>query len=125
MPISSKTGFQGVWPILYAFFDETGALDRAAMRMQVDACVRGGAHGIAVMGLATEVGKLDVRERRQIIDWVAEDLNGRLPLAVTVLDIPAGLPPSIRFSPIPSIQAPQAAITRSPSSLVSGRPPPW
>jgi 4-hydroxy-tetrahydrodipicolinate synthase len=36
------------------------------------------------MGLATEVGKLQLGERRQILEWVAEDLDRRLPLAVTV-----------------------------------------
>ena len=38
------------------------------------------------MGLATEVGKLDVRERRELLEWVAEDLGGRKPLAVTVAE---------------------------------------
>jgi 4-hydroxy-tetrahydrodipicolinate synthase len=54
------------------------------MRRQVEGCIAGGAHGIVVMGLATEVGKLDVRERRTVVDWVGEDINGRVPLAVTV-----------------------------------------
>ena len=76
----------GIWPILYAFFDAAGQLDRSAMRRQLDGCVAGGAHGVAVMGLATEVGKLDVRERRRLLEWVAEDLAGRKPLAVTVAE---------------------------------------
>ncbi|MEL7153697.1 MAG: dihydrodipicolinate synthase family protein [Pseudomonadota bacterium] len=78
------TGFHGVYPILYSFFDTDGRLDRAAMRRQVNGAIAGGAHGIAVMGLATEVGKLDVNERRQIIEWVGEDIAGRVPFAVTV-----------------------------------------
>jgi 4-hydroxy-tetrahydrodipicolinate synthase len=79
-----NTEFHGVYPILYSFFDEHGELDRDAMRLQVEACVKGGAHGIAVMGLATEVGKLDVNERRRVIEWVGEAIDGRLPYAVTV-----------------------------------------
>lgn len=82
--MASHTGFHGVYPILYSFFDAEGRLDRAAMRRQVEGCIAGGAHGIAVMGLATEVGKLDVTERRQVIDWVGEDIAGRVPYAVTV-----------------------------------------
>lgn len=78
------TGFHGVYPILYSFFDAEGRLDREAMRRQVNGAIAGGAHGIAVMGLATEVGKLDVNERRQVIDWVGEDIGGRVPFAVTV-----------------------------------------
>jgi 4-hydroxy-tetrahydrodipicolinate synthase len=80
----AHTDFHGIYPILYSFFDEDGRLDRAAMRRQVEGCIAGGAHGIAVMGLATEVGKLDVTERRQVIDWVGEDIAGRVPYAVTV-----------------------------------------
>ncbi len=82
--MSGHTGFYGVYPILYSFFDSDGRLDREAMRRQVDGCIAAGAHGIAVMGLATEVGKLDVNERRQVIDWVGDDIAGRVPYAVTV-----------------------------------------
>jgi len=82
--MNKKNNFHGVYPILYSFFDDRGELDRDAMERQVEGCVAGGAHGIAVMGLATEVGKLDVNERRTIIDWVGEAINGRVPYAVTV-----------------------------------------
>jgi 2-keto-3-deoxy-L-arabinonate dehydratase len=82
--MSTHTDFHGVYPILYSFFDAAGHLDREAMRRQVEGCIGAGAHGIAVMGLATEVGKLDVNERRQVIDWVGEDIAGRVPYAVTV-----------------------------------------
>lgn len=82
--MSSNSGFHGIYPILYSFFDDNGMLDRQVMRLQVEACLAAGAHGIAVMGLATEVGKLDVNERRQVIEWVGEDIAGRVPYAVTV-----------------------------------------
>lgn len=74
----------GIWPILYAFFDKEGRIDRAAMRAQIDACVAAGAPGIAVMGLATEIGKLSIAERHEMLEIVASALDGRLPLAVTV-----------------------------------------
>jgi 2-keto-3-deoxy-L-arabinonate dehydratase len=77
-------GFRGVYPMLYAFFDRAGRLDRAAMCAQVDYCVASGAHGIAALGLGTEVSKLSPLERRQVMTWAAEDLRGRLPLAITV-----------------------------------------
>jgi 4-hydroxy-tetrahydrodipicolinate synthase len=76
--------FHGIYPMLYAFFDRAGGLDRAAMRRQVYAAVAGGAHGVAVLGLATEVNKLEDAERRVLVEWAAEDLDGRRPLAVTV-----------------------------------------
>lgn len=76
--------FGGIYPMLYAFFDARGGLDRGAMRAQVEHCLETGAHGVAALGLGTEVAKLEAQERRALMEWVAEDLNGRLPLAVTV-----------------------------------------
>lgn len=78
------SGFRGIWPILYAFFDAAGRLDREAMRLQVEACVRHGAHGVAALGLATEVSKLDPAERRQVMEWCLADVAGRVPVAITV-----------------------------------------
>jgi len=78
------TSFTGIWPILYAFFDAGDRLDRALMRRQTEICVQGGGRGMAVLGLATEVAKLTPAERRNVVEWAAEDLNGRIPLAVTV-----------------------------------------
>lgn len=75
--------FRGIYPMLYAFFDASGELDRGAMRAQVELCIADGAHGIAALGLGTEVGKLSLEERRSVLDWAAEDVAGRLPLAIT------------------------------------------
>jgi 4-hydroxy-tetrahydrodipicolinate synthase len=78
--------FHGIHPILYAFFDADGRPLRAPIVAQVEAAVRHGAHGIAVLGLATETNKLDTSERRQIMEWTAEAVGDRLPLAVTVAE---------------------------------------
>lgn len=78
--------FHGIYPILYAFFDDNGRLDRSAMRRQVEACIRHGAHGVAILGLATETYKLQRAERRQVLEWAAENVAGRVPLAVTIAE---------------------------------------
>jgi len=84
MTASNADSPAGIYPILYAFFDRHGKLDRSAMSRQLEACIEAGAHGIALLGLITEVGALRERERRCLIEWVAEDLAGRIPLAVTI-----------------------------------------
>lgn len=76
--------FTGIHAVLYALFDDQGALSREAMRQQVERCVASGVDGIVVLGLATEVAKLTEAERRTVIDWAAEDIAGRVPLGVTV-----------------------------------------
>lgn len=83
------TGFKisdlhGIHAILYALFDEREQLDRVAMRRQVELCISVGVHGMAALGLATEVSKLTEAERRAVMDWIAEDTGGRVPLALTI-----------------------------------------
>lgn len=76
--------FSGVYPILYAFYDKSGRLDDGLMRLQVDKCIAAGAHGIAVLGLVTEVHKLDTAERRHLVEVVGRAIDGRVPYVVTV-----------------------------------------
>lgn len=77
---------RGIWPIVYAFFDAQERLDRELMRRQALACVAGRPHGIACLGLATETQKLSTAERREVLEWLAEDVAGRLPIAVTIAE---------------------------------------
>ena len=76
--------FTGIHAVLYALFGEDEALDREAMRRQVELMIGSGVAGITVLGLATEVAKLTESERRDAIAWAAEDVAGRVPLSVTV-----------------------------------------
>ena len=82
--MSESLKFRGIYPILYAFFDRQGKLDREAMRLQIRSCLDAGAHGLAMLGLATEVAKLEESERFQIVEWAAEEVSGKVPMAVTV-----------------------------------------
>jgi 2-keto-3-deoxy-L-arabinonate dehydratase len=84
LPNADLPEIAGIYPILYAFFDRDNRLDREAMRRQMQAIVRAGAPGVAMLGLATEVNKLSLAERKQVIQWAREDSPGALPLAVTV-----------------------------------------
>ena len=77
---------RGTWPMLFAFFDERGALRRDAFTRQIGAAEKAGAAGVAVLGLGTEVAKLALAERRAVVEWVAADCGGRLPFAVTIAD---------------------------------------
>lgn len=77
-------GWRGIYPILYAFWDDAGGLDRTAMAAQVEHCIAAGAHGIAVLGLVTETHKMDVVERLALVEMVGAMIGGRVPYAVTV-----------------------------------------
>lgn len=78
------TAFSGIYPILYAFFGKNGAIDRGAMRAEIEACLGQRPSGLALLGLATEVEKLSFAEKQAIIELTAKTTNGRLPMAVTI-----------------------------------------
>jgi len=78
------SAFSGIYPMQYAFFDAQNKLDREAMRRQANASVAMGAHGVAALGLGTEVSKLSEHERRDVMHWLAEDIADRIPIAITV-----------------------------------------
>ena len=78
--------WKGIYPVLYAFWDAEGRLDEAAMRTQVDHCIDQGAQGITILGLVTEVHKMDVSERRHAVELVGDAIAGRVPYAVTVAE---------------------------------------
>ncbi len=74
----------GIHAILYALFDSDEKLDRNAMRRQVEICLASGVHGMAALGLATEVSKLSEHERLTVMEWTVEDTAGRVPVALTI-----------------------------------------
>lgn len=76
--------YSGVYPMLYAFWGDGGRLDREAMRLQVDHCIAAGAHGITVLGLVTEIHKMDINERLALVEMVGDLIGKRVPYAVTV-----------------------------------------
>ncbi len=88
MSDASRTQFRfdGIYPMLYAFFNQSNQLDRDACHRQVEACIAAGAHGLAVGGLATECNKLSTAEKRQLNEWVLADAAGRVPVSVTITE---------------------------------------
>ncbi|MEM8852695.1 MAG: dihydrodipicolinate synthase family protein [Pseudomonadota bacterium] len=83
---STPGRWHGIYPILYAFWSAEGGIDEAAMGKQVEHCIAAKAHGIAVLGLVTEVHKMDVNERLALVEMVGGLIGGRVPYAVTIAE---------------------------------------
>ena len=83
---TAKTGFSGLYPMTLAFFDADDRVDLAAIRAEIEAIAAHRPDGIAVLGLATEVNKLSLPERHQLLECVADTLGGSLPLSVTIAE---------------------------------------
>lgn len=82
MPKVRRPG--GIHAVLYALFDAGERLDRLAMRRQVEICLANGVDGVTALGLATEVAKLSPGEQYTVMDWVSEDVAGRVPVGFTI-----------------------------------------
>lgn len=78
------TDMHGIHAILYALFDQNEKLDRQAMRQQTKLCLASGVHGMAALGLATEASKLSEADRMQVMEWVVEDTENQVPVAITI-----------------------------------------
>src|SRR5258708_24894455 len=104
--------FHGVYPVLYAFHGPDGRLDRDAMRRQVEHCIASGAHGLMVLGLVTEVHKMDVAERRDVVEPVGSLNAGPLPYAVTVAEPP--IDGQVAFPRLAQATAPDWVILQPP-----------
>ena len=83
---TTKTGFSGLYPMTLAFFDSDDRVDLDTMRREIQAVAAHRPDGIGVLGLATEVNKLSLTERHQVVECVAGTLGGELPLSVTVAE---------------------------------------
>lgn len=82
----SRSGFHGVYPMVYAHFDGAGGIVTAPVVAAVEAMIRHGVHGVAVLGLASEVNKLSRSARLELLDCVAQTNAGRVPMSVTVAE---------------------------------------
>lgn len=76
--------FSGVYPILYCYFGRDGRIDDGAMVAQIEASLALKPAGLAVLGLATEIMKLDEAEKLHLIDLTLKTVAGRVPVAVTI-----------------------------------------
>ena len=75
---------KGIIPMTYCFFNKNNTIDLNVMHEQISLIKKLGSNGIACLGLATEVNKLDFVEKKKIIELVAKISNGSLPLVVTI-----------------------------------------
>ena len=76
--------FEGIFPIIYSFFNKNNSLDIKAIIEEINIIHSIGAQGIASLGLATEVNKLTFKEKTKIIEIVSENWESNLPKAFTI-----------------------------------------
>jgi len=75
---------KGIFPIIYCFFNKNNTLDKKIISEQVSLIKQIGSNGIASLGLATEVNKLSFKEKKTLIELIAEHVGDSIPTAVTI-----------------------------------------
>lgn len=75
---------KGVFPLLYTPFDADLSVDQEDVRRQVQYAVGQGAHGLAINGSDSEALKLSFEERRLVVEWVLDEVDGRVPVLVGI-----------------------------------------
>ena len=75
---------KGIIPMTYCFYNKNNMIDEYAMRDQIQLIKNIGSHGIACLGLATEVNKLSFKEKQKLIEIVADNSGDSLPIVITI-----------------------------------------
>ncbi len=72
----------GVYAPTITAFNSDESLNEKATKAFVQFLLRSGVHGLAPMGSAGEFIALSMKERMQTVEWVLEEVNGRVPVYV-------------------------------------------
>lgn len=83
--VSVKVSFQGVIPILPTPFTAAGEIDEAGFANVVEAAIRGGAHGLAMFGMASEYYKLTEAEKKRLSALLIQQTNQRCPVVLSIV----------------------------------------
>lgn len=79
-PQDRSRGLAGIIPIVPTAFTDAGDVDLPSLRRTVDFLIDAGVHGLAVLGVASEVYSLTDAERSAVIEAAVEQAAGRLPV---------------------------------------------
>ncbi|MEV8467948.1 dihydrodipicolinate synthase family protein [Fluviibacterium sp. DFM31] len=77
------TGLTGIVPILLTPFTANGTIDYGSLRLEVDAMLEAGVHGIGI-AIGSEIFKLTLQERRAMLSAVADQVEGQMPVIMNV-----------------------------------------
>ena len=110
---ASFTPIAGVFPVLPTPFDDGGVPDAAGLRTLVRYLLACDVDGITYPGVASEVGKLSVAERLELMAVVLAEVAGRVPV---IAGVSSG-------DPATTIALAKAAVAGGCTALMIAAPP--
>ena len=79
----SASGYHGVYPMIYAYFDKNGEIFDEPIRASVNCMINHNIQGLAVLGLASEVNKLSYKNKLKLLECVCDSFPVSLLTSVT------------------------------------------
>ncbi|MBI1734613.1 MAG: dihydrodipicolinate synthase family protein [Candidatus Rokubacteria bacterium] len=76
--------WSGIYHIMATPFRDDGGLDVDGIPRLVEHALAAGVRGITILGIAGEAHRLTDEERRRVVERVAKDVGGRVPVVVGV-----------------------------------------
>lgn len=109
---------EGIAPILFTPFDDSGEIDAEGLRQIVRFEVDGGVHAIGINGFASEAYKMTDEERRHTVAIVAGELAGAIPLIIGIApnSTEAAIQQARQFAPY----QPAALMALPPATMDNG-----
>ncbi|TVY09243.1 dihydrodipicolinate synthase family protein [Paenibacillus cremeus] len=74
----------GVFPILATCFHDNDEIDYESQQQLIEFCIKGGVHGLVLCANASEGHLLSDQEKRDLIAFCLRQIDGRVPVIVTV-----------------------------------------
>jgi len=109
---------EGIAPILFTPFDESGDIDAEGLRNIVGFEVDGGVHAIGINGFASEAYKMTDGERLRNVEIVASELANALPLIIGIA--PNSLEAAVKQARQLAPYRPAALMTLPPATMDNG-----
>ena len=75
---------RGIFPVLQTPLDDNGELDEASLVREVAFCIQAGAHGLVFPVLGSEFQFLSDGERQRLVEVVAGEASGQVPVVAGV-----------------------------------------
>jgi len=73
---------KGIVPLLDTPFDEAANIDYESLGALIEDVIQGGVHGLMAPLVASEVHALTLREREELVGFIAKSINHRVPFVV-------------------------------------------
>lgn len=75
---------RGIYPILATCFHPNGDIDYDSQKRLIDFCIDSGVHGLVTLANASEGHLLSDTEKRDLLTFNIETVNGRVPVIATI-----------------------------------------